>query len=148
TVAYIGDGNNVARSLSVACGRFGVKFVIAAPPGYELPAASMDRIMAQVPQMDFQATKDPMEAVRNADAIYTDTWVSMGQETEKAKRIRDFTGYQINEKLLKAAPKQAIVMHCLPAYRGLEVTEEAMEGPQSVVFQEAENRLHFQKGLM
>jgi ornithine carbamoyltransferase len=147
-LAYIGDGNNVARSLSVACGKFGVRFVIASPTGYELPAKEVERIMSQVPNMDFVTTRDPVEAVRDADAIYTDTWVSMGQETEKAKRIKDFTGFEINQKLLKAAPKHAIVMHCLPAYRGLEIAEDVIESPQSMVFPEAENRLHFQKGLL
>jgi ornithine carbamoyltransferase len=108
----------------------------------------MERIMSQVPGMDFETTQDPLEAVREADAIYTDTWVSMGQEAEKAKRIRDFAGFSIDEKLLAVAPKHAIVLHCLPAYRGLEISEAALEGPQSRVFQEAENRLHFQKGLL
>jgi len=148
TVAYIGDGNNVARSLSVACGKFGMKFIIATPVGYELDSKSVDRIMAQVPDMEFITTHDPADAVRSADVIYTDTWVSMGQEKEKAKRIADFHGFQINANLLKIAPKHAIVMHCLPAYRGMELSEEVMEGPQSMVFPQAENRLHVQKGLM
>jgi ornithine carbamoyltransferase len=148
TVAYVGDGNNVARSLATACGKFGAKFIIAAPAGYELKGDAVDRIMAQVPEMEFVTTHDPNEAVRNADVVYTDTWVSMGQEKEKAKRIADFAGYQINEKLMKSAPRHAIVMHCLPAYRGMELSEEVMEGPQSVVFPQAENRLHYQKGLM
>jgi ornithine carbamoyltransferase len=146
TVAYIGDGNNVARSLAVACGKLGMKFAIASPPGYELP--DVDRIMGQLPDMEFVTTTDPADAVRNADAVYTDTWVSMGQEAEKAKRIKDFTGFQISEKLMAAAPKHAVVLHCLPAYRGMEITAGVMESPQSLVFQEAENRLHFQKGLL
>jgi ornithine carbamoyltransferase len=89
-----------------------------------------------------------MAAVRNADCIYTDTWVSMGQEAEKARRVKDFAGFQVDEKLLAAAPKHAVVLHCLPAYRGLEISDAAMEGPQSLVFPQAENRLHFQKGLL
>ena len=148
TMAYIGDGNNVARSLSVACGKFGMRFIVATPAGYALPTDDMERIMAQVPSMDFETTNDPREAVREADVVYTDTWVSMGQEEEKAKRIRDFEGFSIDESLMAVAPKHAIVLHCLPAYRGLEISEGVLEGPQSRVFAEAENRLHFQKGLL
>lgn len=148
TVAYVGDGNNVARSLSVACGKFGMKFILASPGGYELPSEDMDRIMAQVPGMDFETTADPVEAVRDADVIYTDTWVSMGQEQEKARRIKDFEHYQVNEALLSSAPAHAIVLHCLPAYRGLEISEPVLEGPRSLVFPQAENRLHLQKGIL
>ena len=148
TMAYIGDGNNVARSLMVACARFGVKFRISSPAGYELEPELIERIIRQVPALDFASAHDPKEAVKSADVIYTDTWVSMGQEAEKAKRLPIFAPYQINDALLKAAPSQAIVMHCLPAYRGVEITDEVMDGPQSVVFEEAENRLHFQKGLL
>jgi ornithine carbamoyltransferase len=148
TMAFIGDGNNVARSLSVACGKLGVRFIVASPAGYELPAQDMDRIMAQVPEMDFQTARSPAEAVKEADVICTDTWVSMGQEAEKERRQKDFAGYIVDETLLAAAPKHAIVMHCLPAYRGMEISDGVMEGPQAVIFQEAENRLHFQKGLL
>lgn len=148
TLAFIGDGNNVARSLSVACGKFDMRFILATPPNYELPAADVDRIMSQLPNMDFITTHDPVEAVREADVIYTDTWVSMGQEAEKAQRIREFAGFAIDEKLLAGAPKHAVILHCLPAYRGLEITDAAMEGPQSLIFPQAENRLHFQKGLL
>ena len=143
TLAYVGDGNNMARSLSIACGKLGVRFVLASPAGYEL-----DRIMAGNPQMEFQTTNVPADAVREADVIYTDTWVSMGQEAEKERRTRDFAGFAVNEALLTAAPKHVIVMHCLPAYRGLEISDAVMEGPQSVIFDQAENRLHFQKGLL
>lgn len=148
TVAFIGDGNNVARSLSVACGKFNMRFILASPPGYELPSEDVDRIMSQVPEMDFQLTHDPAEAAQSADVLYTDTWVSMGQEAEKAKRLKDFAGFQINTDLLAAAPKNAVVLHCLPAYRGLEIAEVTMEGAQSLIFPQAENRLHFQKGLL
>ncbi|MBC7783710.1 MAG: ornithine carbamoyltransferase [Burkholderiales bacterium] len=148
TLAYIGDGNNVARSLAVACGKFGLKFVCATPAGYALPQEDMDRIMSQVPAMDFETTNDPVEAVRNADAIYTDTWTSMGQEEEKQKRLKDFSGFQINLDLLVKAPKHAVVLHCLPAYRGLEITDEVMECEHSLIFPQAENRLHYQKGLI
>jgi ornithine carbamoyltransferase len=148
TLTYVGDGNNVARSLSVACGKFGLRFILATPPSYALPKEDLDRIMSQVPDMDLEITDDPHAAVREADAIYTDTWVSMGQEAEKSQRLKDFTGYAIDEKLLSSAPKHAVVMHCLPAYRGLEISSDVMEGPQSLIFPQAENRLHFQKGLL
>jgi ornithine carbamoyltransferase len=148
TMAFIGDGNNVARSLSVACGKLRMKFILASPSGYELPPDNVDRIMSQLPEMEFMTTTDPLEAVREADAIVTDTWVSMGQEEEKARRMKDFAGYCVDAKLLSAAPKHAVVLHCLPAYRGLEISEEVFEGPRSLVFPEAENRLHFQKGLL
>jgi ornithine carbamoyltransferase len=148
TMAFVGDGNNVARSLSVACGKFGMKFILSAPGGYELPKDDIDRIMSQVPAMDFITITDPKEAVRQADVIVTDTWVSMGQEDDKARRMKDFEGYRVDADLLAAAPKQAVVLHCLPAYRGLEISEEVFEGPRSLVFKEAENRLHFQKGLL
>jgi ornithine carbamoyltransferase len=147
-LAYIGDGNNVARSLMVACARFNVKFRIATPPGYGLEDELVVRIMSQCPTLDFTTAQDPHDAVRDADIIYTDTWVSMGQEAERAKRLPIFKPYQINADLLRAAPRHAVVMHCLPAYRGMEITDEVIDGPQSVVFQEAENRLHFQKGLI
>ena len=148
TMAYVGDGNNVARSLAVACGKFGLRFVCCTPAAYALPADDMDRIMAQVPAMDFVTSHDPHDAVRDADVLYTDTWVSMGQEQEKQQRLADFAGFQINESLLAAAPETAVVLHCLPAYRGLEITEAVLEGPQSLVFPEAWNRLHYQKGLL
>jgi ornithine carbamoyltransferase len=98
--------------------------------------------------MDFEMSNDADEAVRQADVVYTDTWTSMGQEEEKQKRIRDFAGFAIDENLMKHVPRDAIVMHCLPAYRGLEISDEVMESKQSVVFAQAENRLHFQKGLL
>jgi ornithine carbamoyltransferase len=104
--------------------------------------------MAQVPQMDFETVHDPLVAVREADCVVTDTWVSMGQEAEKARRLKEFAGYQVDERLMAQAPKHAVVLHCLPAYRGYEISEAVMEGPRSLVFQEAENRLHFQKGLL
>ncbi len=148
TMAFVGDGNNVARSLSVACGKFRMKFVLSAPGGYELPADDLDRIMSQVPEMDFVTIADPRDAVRDADVIVTDTWVSMGQEEEKARRVKDFAGFRVDSDLLKHAPDKAVVLHCLPAYRGYEISEDVFEGPRSLVFQEAENRLHFQKGLL
>lgn len=148
TLAFIGDGNNVARSLAVGCGKFGLRFLLASPPGYELPEDDVDRIMSQVPEMDFELVRDPVEAVREADCVVTDTWVSMGQEADKARRLKDFAGFQVDERLMAEAPPHAVVLHCLPAYRGYEISEGIMEGPRSLVFQEAENRLHFQKGLL
>ena len=148
TLAFIGDGNNVARSLAVACGKLGMSFILATPQSYRLPEEDVSHIMRSVPALDFQTTADPLEAVHAADAIYTDTWVSMGQEAEKARRVKDFAGFQLDEKLLGAAPSHAVVLHCLPAYRGLEISAEVMEGPRSLIFPQAENRLHFQKGLL
>jgi ornithine carbamoyltransferase len=148
TIAFIGDGNNVARSLSLACGRFNMRFVLGCPKGYEFSGSEVDHIMSAAPNMDFAVTADPFEAVRDADVLYTDTWVSMGQEREKEQRIKDFSGFCIDEKLVAAAPKHAVVLHCLPAYRGMEISDGVMESPQSLVFQQAENRLHFQKGLL
>jgi ornithine carbamoyltransferase len=147
TLAYIGDGNNVARSLAFACARFGMNLIIAAPKGYKLDRDTFEQANQMRPDSARQID-DPKEAVRNADIIYTDTWVSMGQEAEKEKRIADFQGYQINGELLKLAPSHAKIMHCLPAYRGYEITDEVMESPRSVVFDEAENRLHFQRALL
>lgn len=145
TLAYVGDGNNVARSLMFACNRFGVKFNIACPPGYELPET---RSQQPSPGAEVLATHDPTEAVRTADIIYTDTWVSMGQEAEKSSRRELFQPYQVNAALLAQAPAHAVVMHCLPAYRGLEITADVIDTPRSLVFEQAENRMHFQKGLL
>ncbi|MBI1338563.1 MAG: ornithine carbamoyltransferase [Phycisphaera sp.] len=148
TLAYVGDGNNVARSLATLCGKCGMNFILATPPGYELEPQFIDRIMSQVPGMNFETTHDPIAAVHYADAIYTDTWVSMGQEQEKQERLRAFAGYEVNDRLLAAAPRHAIVLHCLPAYRGIEITDSVMDGPRSRVFPQAHNRLHAQKGLL
>ncbi len=147
-VAYVGDGNNVARSLLEICGLMGINFRIAAPAGYELDQRSIDAARAMSRNLNFMATTSPREAVRGADVIYTDTWISMGHEDEKAVRLPIFHPYQINRQLLADAPGHAVVMHCLPAYRGVEITDEVLDGPQSVVFDQAENRLHFQKGLL
>ncbi|MEO0964097.1 MAG: ornithine carbamoyltransferase [Planctomycetota bacterium] len=148
TMAYVGDGNNVAFSLAVACGLLGVAFEMATPPGYELPQARIDAVMRAVPEMELVSCHDPVEAVRRADAVYTDTWVSMGQEAEKAQRLPKFADYQLNESLMSNAPDHAIVLHCLPAYRGVEITDAVIDGPRSRVFPQAHNRLHAQKGLL
>ena len=148
TIAFVGDGNNVARSLAVACGKFAMRFILASPKAYRIPDEEIDRLMTQVPEMDFVTMDDPREAVHTADVIYTDTWVSMGQESEKLQRLKDFADYQVNRKLLDTAPSHAVVLHCLPAYRGCEITDEIMEHERCLAFPQAENRLHFQKGLL
>jgi ornithine carbamoyltransferase len=145
---FVGDGNNVARSLCILCGRLSVKFVLAAPKWYELTDAFLDEARAAAPGLEYELVADPHQAVRGADVIYTDTWTSMGQESEKAARAQAFTPYQVNDQLLAEAGPQAVVMHCLPAYRGVEITDEVIDGPQSLVFQEAENRMHLQKAVL
>ena len=146
-LAYIGDGNNVARSLAFACAKFGMQFVCASPKGYELDSQSFETANAVLPDCAVQ-TNDPAEAVKNAQVVYTDTWVSMGQEAEKAQRIKDFQGFAVDESLLANAPKDAKIMHCLPAYRGYEISDSVMESENSIVFDQAENRLHFQRALL
>jgi ornithine carbamoyltransferase len=148
TLAYVGDGNNVARSLAVACAKFGMGFNIATPTGYELPDADTLAIQKKMPQYAVTVCANPIEAVRHADVVVTDTWVSMGQEAEKAQRVAEFAGFAIDESLMAQAPKHAIVLHCLPAYRGYEISEAIFESERSKVFQEAENRLHIQKGIL
>jgi len=146
-MAYVGDGNNVARSLSFAAAKLGMKLVVASPAGYELDADTIERAN-QVRAASVEQTNDPVEAVCGADIIYTDTWVSMGQEDEKQKRRADFAAFQVNAELLKSAPPDAKIMHCLPAYRGFEITDEVTESPNSIMFDQAENRLHFQRALL
>jgi len=147
-VVFVGDGNNVARSLAMVCGRLGASFTLASPPDYALEQAFADRVMAQCPGMDLTMTHDPEQAVRYADAIYADTFVSMGDEDEHEDRCAAFAGFQVNDELLGHAPDHAIVMHCLPAHRGEEITDAVMDGPRSRVFPQAHNRLHAQKGLL
>jgi ornithine carbamoyltransferase len=147
-LTYVGDGNNVARSLACVCGRFGMEFAIAAPEGFQLEGEFFDQLKSKVPDVKFSQGSDPAQAVNGADVVYTDTWVSMGQEADKQARVQQFKGYQINTELMKLAKPEAIFLHCLPAYRGFEVTDEVMESSQSRVFEEAENRLHFQRTLL
>jgi len=146
-IAFIGDGNNVARSLAHACAKLHMKMVIASPAGYELDAETIGNANQISPDCVRQ-TNDPGTAVLDADIIYTDTWVSMGQEAEKQKRLADFAGFQVNADLVKSAPAGVKIMHCLPAYRGLEITDEVVESPNSIIFDQAENRLHFQRALL
>jgi ornithine carbamoyltransferase len=148
TMAYVGDGNNVARSLAVACGKFGMHFHIASPPAYALDGDDLANIQARVPGFDICFFKSPADAVADADVVVTDTWISMGQEAEKAQRVADFAGYAVDEALMANAPAHAIVLHCLPAYRGYEISEGVFESERSKVFQEAENRLHVQKAIL
>jgi ornithine carbamoyltransferase len=147
TVVFVGDGNNVARSLAVACGKLGAKFVLACPNGYGFPAefktAYASKVGGALPEV-----ADACTAVKHADIVYTDVWTSMGQEAERDERLRKFAPFQVNEALLAKAPKHAKVLHCLPAHRGEEVTDGVVDGPQSAVFDQAENRLHVQKAVL
>jgi ornithine carbamoyltransferase len=146
-IAFIGDGNNVARSLAFTCSKLGMKMTVASPSGYELDAETISA--ANRRQADcVKQTNDPNEAVVGTDVIYTDTWVSMGQEDEKKKRVEAFEGFQVNSELLASAPAGVKVMHCLPAYRGFEITNEITESENSIIFDQAENRLHFQRALL
>lgn len=149
-MAYVGDGNNVATSLVTIMAKLGGHFSIAAPPGYDLPAevVTAARHLAEETSAMISVTHDAAEAVAGADVIYTDVWTSMGQEKETQERLKIFPPYQINSQLLAQAGPQAMVMHCLPAHRGEEITDEVADGPQSLLFPQAENRLHAQKGIL
>lgn len=147
-LAFVGDANNVARSLLVACAKMGMTFSIASPEGYDFDDAYVARVGQAVPEMQFIQTRDPAEAVQDASAVYADVWASMGQESEKAERAKAFASYQVNGELMSKAPSDAIFLHCLPAHRGEEVTDEVIDGPQSAVIQQATNRMHVQKGLV
>jgi len=141
-LAYVGDGNsNVCHSLMYACSRLGLEMVIACPNKYK---PDKDILAAT----EIKVLKDPEEAVKQADIVYTDTWASMGKEKENKKRIKALKLYQVNSELLKLAKKTAVVMHCLPAHRGQEITDEVMDGKQSIIFDQAENRMHVQKGIL
>ncbi|MFP4029329.1 MAG: ornithine carbamoyltransferase [Candidatus Brocadiia bacterium] len=150
SLAYVGDANNVARSLGFACAKLGINYRIAAPEGYEFDAESAEAIstLATEGESDFEMTNSPEDAVANADVLYADTWISMGQEEESAQRLKDFQGYGINKDLCNLAAANHIVLHCLPAYRGNEITDSVIEGPASRVFDQAENRLHAQRALL
>ncbi len=149
-LCYVGDGNNMTNSLMYGCAKMGIDCAVASPVGY-----TPDEAVVAAAKEDFKEsgaslliTNDPVEAVKNADIIYTDTWVSMGQEAEKAERIKLFHDYQVSGDLVKNAKDDYLFMHCLPAYRGFEVAEEVIDGPNSIIFDEAENRLHAQKAVM
>lgn len=147
TVTFVGDGNNVARSLAVICGKLGIRFVLSAPNGYGFDPAFLELYRAQI-DGELIEEADPRRAVAAADVVYTDVWTSMGQEDEAAERTRHFLPYQVNADLLSHAPPGARVMHCLPAHRGEEITSDVLDGGQSVVFEQAANRMHAQKALL
>lgn len=149
-LAFVGDGNNVAVSLLVGATLLGMDFVIAGPPGYELPPDvwALGQQFAAASGSRLLAAHDPHEAVVGADVVYTDAWASMGQEDEAKERSRVFMRYQVNEALLAAAKPDVIVMHCLPAHRGQEITDAVCDGPHSVLWDQAENRMHAQKAIL
>jgi ornithine carbamoyltransferase len=150
-LAWVGDANNVAVSLLRAASKLGLKMSIAAPPGFQFDSERAEQIIGTFPPASgfvYELTDDPAEAVRDAHVVYTDVWVSMGQESEEAERKRMFAPYQVDGTLLSKAREEAVFFHCLPARRGLEVTDEVIDSPQSRVVLQAENRLHAQKGLL
>jgi ornithine carbamoyltransferase len=148
TLVFVGDGNNVARSLAICCGKLGVRFILASPDGYGFDESFLQTYRRSVPGGELVQNGQPAHAVREADVIYTDVWASMGQEAEREQRLSRFAAYQVNAALLALAPPHARVMHCLPAHRGEEVTSEVIDGDRSVVFQQAGNRMHAQKALL
>jgi ornithine carbamoyltransferase len=149
TIAFVGDGNNVAVSLAQGGAMLGGRIIVASPAGFELPQSAMAAVTA-VARFGggVSVSHDPFEAVSTADAIYTDVWASMGQEAEAASRDEIFRPFQVNARLMAAAPEGALFMHCLPAHRGDEVTDEVIDSPASIVFDQSENRLHTQKALL
>jgi ornithine carbamoyltransferase len=147
TMAFIGDGNNVARSLAVVCGLLGMRFVLATPEKYQFDASFRRHLQAILPEADISETTDPVAAVRGAAVVYTDVWTSMGQEAERQERLKAFAPYQVNAALMAHCPS-GLFMHCLPARRGEEVTDEVIDGERSVVVTQAANRMHVQKGLI
>ena len=149
-LAYLGDGTNVCISLMVGAARFGMRFVAATPEGYEPDATAVAAARRAAVQMGgtVELVRDPVEAAREAEVVYTDVWTSMGQEKESERRRKDLAGYQIDDQLLSHASTDAIVLHCLPAHYGEEITEEVLYGPHSAVWDQAENRLHAQKALL
>ncbi len=149
-LAWVGDGNNVCHSLMLACATVGVNMSIATPPNYQPSAeiAQKANELAQKSGSKIWFTDDPTEAVEGADVLYTDVWVSMGQDKEQAQRLMDFEGFQINEELLSKAKPDAVVMHCLPAHRGQEITAEVLDGPKSIAWKEADYKFHGAKGIL
>jgi ornithine carbamoyltransferase len=150
TITWVGDGNNVLRSWMEACPILGMNLRMAVPKGYEIAPDILKAAQNEAKKAgtEMVLTNNAMEAVKNTDVIYGDVWTSMGQEAENAKRLKDFADFQINSKLLANASKDVLFMHCLPAHRGEDVTDEVIDGPHSIVFDEAENRMHLQKGIL
>ena len=146
-LVFVGDGNNVSASLALLTSMVGLPMTLACPPGYELSNEFMVQLAEKCPDSLFTQTNDPVAAVKDANIIYTDVWASMGQEEEEERRKKAFAGFQVSAELLAQAPADCRFMHDLPAKRGLEVTDDAMESPNSIVFQQAENRMHLAKGL-
>jgi ornithine carbamoyltransferase len=147
-LAYVGDANNVARSLAVACGKLGLEFAIASPPKHQFDRAFLEELTVAAPDVRLLQTADPREAVRGAIGVYTDVWTSMGQEAEAEERRKAFAGYQVNASVMEQAPEGAVFLHCLPAHRGEEVTDDVIDGHYSAVLVQAANRMHVQKGLL
>lgn len=147
TLTFVGDGNNVARSLAVVCGLLGMRFVLAAPEGFQFDEAFRSHLRDILPNAEIEETTDPVAAVQDTSCVYTDVWTSMGQEKERLERQRAFRPYQVNTALMRHCPN-ALFMHCLPARRGEEVTDDVIDGSCSVVVEEAANRMHVQKGLL
>tara|TARA_R110002049_G_scaffold4601_5_gene32132 strand:- start:189372 stop:190319 length:948 start_codon:yes stop_codon:yes gene_type:complete len=147
-LVFVGDGNNVAHSLALICAMLEMKFTLACPKGYAMDPQWTAQVRKQYPGAEIGTDDDPQAAVADADAIYTDVWTSMGQESEAAIRKKAFADYQVNRELMSAAPDHARVLHCLPAVRGEEITDQVMDGPQSDVIAQAGNRMHAQKGLL
>ena len=149
-IAYVGDGNNVCNSLLLGCAMTGINITVATPDKYKprKEAIKAAERIAKDTGAKIETTADPMEAVKNADFVYTDVWVSMGHESEEKERIKTLKPYQVNKQLLSKAKKGANIMHCLPAHRGFEITGDAIDGPQSIVWNQAENRLHAQKAIL
>jgi ornithine carbamoyltransferase len=149
-IAFIGDGNNVCNSWLQGAAKMGLHLTVACPPGYGPDPGVMARALEEAKKSDARlaVTYDPSAAARDADVLYTDVWASMGQEEDHARRLRDFHEFQLDRALVGLAASDALVMHCLPAHRGEEITDEIMDGPQSAIFDQAENRLHMQKALL
>jgi ornithine carbamoyltransferase len=148
TLVFVGDGNNVARSMAVGCAMLGVRFVLAAPDGYRFDDGFVQTLQKRHPHSEVVQNGVPGHAVGSADVIYTDVWTSMGQEAEHEERLQKFAPFQVNSQLLALAPAHTRLMHCLPARRGEEVTAEAMESERSIIFEQAGNRMHAQKALL
>ena len=147
-IVFVGDGNNVASSLAIATARLGLPLTICSPEGYDLKPAFLAELKRRIPAADVRQVRDPRQAVVGADVLYTDVWASMGQEAEADERQRAFAPYQVNAELLAHAGPQCRFMHDLPARRGMEVTDDVLDGPQCIAFQQAENRMHLAKGLL
>ncbi|QDT37646.1 ornithine carbamoyltransferase [Stratiformator vulcanicus] len=147
-LAFVGDGNNVAKSLAIICGKLGMKFTLCAPAEHQFDDAFLKKLGSELPDAKLDVTNNVKAAVKSADVIYTDVWASMGQEGEADDRKQVLAPFQVNGDVMKAAPSECLFLHCLPAHRGEEVTDDVIDGPQSKAFEQAENRMHLAKGLL